>query len=161
MQVLSRLSTRASIFCTFLAVASMSSEKHILVIFLSPMLNFPPCSSRASDMIRSVVLLPALKPACSPLIISSAGHLFQITYSMTLLKGLMRLIVLKFSYLLFLFRECSNQRLTPWGRPFFCSADAVIDMVALVSFSSFCWYDISSDRLSLFSSPEPKAPGGL
>ena len=26
-----------------------------------------------------------------------------------------------------LFRECNNQRLSPWGRPFFCSPDPVTD----------------------------------
>ena len=47
-QVLSILSTRASSSCSSSARASMSS-----VIFLPPMLTFPSCSSRASDMIRS------------------------------------------------------------------------------------------------------------
>ena len=27
-----------------------------------------------------------------------------------------------------LFRECNNQRLSPWGRPFFCSPDPVTDL---------------------------------
>ena len=27
-----------------------------------------------------------------------------------------------------LFRECNNQRLTPWGRPFSCSPDLVTDL---------------------------------
>ena len=27
-----------------------------------------------------------------------------------------------------LFRECNNQRLSPWGRPFSCSSDSVTDL---------------------------------
>ena len=27
-----------------------------------------------------------------------------------------------------LFRECNNQRLSPWGRPFSCSPDSVTDL---------------------------------
>ena len=27
-----------------------------------------------------------------------------------------------------LFRECNNQRLSPWGRPFSCSPDSVADL---------------------------------
>ena len=56
-QVLSRLSTRASSFCSSSARASMSSANHRLVIFLAPMLTFPSCSSRVSDMIRSRKML--------------------------------------------------------------------------------------------------------
>ena len=52
-QVLSRLSTRASSSCSSSARASMSSANRRLVIFLPPMLTFPSCSSRVSDMIRS------------------------------------------------------------------------------------------------------------
>ena len=46
-QVLSRLSTRASSSCSSSAIASMSSANRRLVIFLPPMLTFPSCSSRA------------------------------------------------------------------------------------------------------------------
>ena len=56
-QVLSRLSTRASSSCSFSARASMSSANRRLVIFLPPMLTFPSCSSRASDMICSRKML--------------------------------------------------------------------------------------------------------
>ena len=56
-QVLSRLSTRASSYCSSSARASMSSANRRLVIFLPPMLTFPSCSSRASDMIRSRKML--------------------------------------------------------------------------------------------------------
>ena len=51
--VLSRLSTRASSFCSSSARASMSSANRRLVIFLPPMLTFPSCSSSALDLIRS------------------------------------------------------------------------------------------------------------
>ena len=47
-QVLSRLSTRASSSCSSSARESMSSANRRLVIFLPPMLTFPSCSSRAS-----------------------------------------------------------------------------------------------------------------
>ena len=56
-QVLSRLSTRASSACSSSARASISSANRRLVIFLPPMLTFPSCSSRASDMIRSRKML--------------------------------------------------------------------------------------------------------
>ena len=56
-QVLSRLSTRASSSCSSSARASMSSANRRLVIFLPPMLTFPSCSSRASDMIHSRKML--------------------------------------------------------------------------------------------------------
>ena len=56
-QVLSRLSTRASSSCSSSARASMSSANRRLVIFQPPMLTFPSCSSRASDMIRSRKML--------------------------------------------------------------------------------------------------------
>ena len=52
-QVLSRLSTRASSSCSSSARASMSSANRRLVMFLLPMLTVPSCSSRASDMICS------------------------------------------------------------------------------------------------------------
>ena len=48
-QVLSRLSTRASSSRSSSARASMSSANRRLVIFLPPMLTFPSCSSRASE----------------------------------------------------------------------------------------------------------------
>ena len=56
-QVLSRLSTTASSSCSSSARASMSSANRRLVIFLPPMLTFPSCSSRASDMSCSRKLL--------------------------------------------------------------------------------------------------------
>ena len=56
-QVLSRLSTRASSSSSYSARASMSSTNCRLVKFLLPMLTFPSCSSRASDMIRSRKML--------------------------------------------------------------------------------------------------------
>ena len=56
-QVLSRLSTRASSSGSSSARASMSSANRRFVIFLPPMVTFPSCSSRASDMIRSRKML--------------------------------------------------------------------------------------------------------
>ena len=56
-QVLSRLSTRASSSYSSSGRASMSSANRRLLILLSPMQTFPSCSSRASDMIRSRKML--------------------------------------------------------------------------------------------------------
>ena len=33
-----------------------------------------------------------------------------------------------------LFRECNNQRLSPWGRPFSCSPDPV----AIITSNKYC-----------------------
>ena len=55
-QVLSRLSTRDSSYCSFSAGACMSSTNHSLVIFLAPMLAFPSCSTRAPGIVRSRML---------------------------------------------------------------------------------------------------------
>ena len=55
-----------------------------------------------------------------------------------------------------LFRECNNQRLSPWGRPFSCSPDPVTDLCQNIyhglpaSLNKFCWYIINSGRLPLF-----------
>ena len=55
-----------------------------------------------------------------------------------------------------LFRECNNQRLSPWGRPFSCSPDPVTDLCENIyyglpaSLNWFCWYIIYSVRLPLF-----------
>ena len=76
-----------------------------------------------------MVLLPALNPACSSAIISSAWglSLFKITISMTLLTDEADSFVVLAELQVALFRECNNQRLSPWGRPFSCSPDPVID----------------------------------
>ena len=55
-----------------------------------------------------------------------------------------------------LFRECNNQRLSPWGRPFSCSPDPVTDLCLNIyhglpySLNKFSWYIINSGRLPLF-----------
>ena len=58
-QVLSRLSTWASssFSSSAITLAYIQSANRILVIFLPPMLTFPPCSSKASEMIRSRKML--------------------------------------------------------------------------------------------------------
>ena len=38
-----------------------------------------------------------------------------------------------------LFRECNNQRLSPWGRPFSCSPDHVTDLTAHYASYLFCF----------------------
>ena len=73
--VLSILSTRASNPCSSSARTSTSSAYRKLVIFLPPMITFPACSSRASDMIYSRKMLkrvgdrehPCLTPTASSL----------------------------------------------------------------------------------------------
>ena len=67
-QVLPRLSTRASSSRSSSARASMSSANRRLVIFLPPMLTFPSCSSRASDMIRSRKMLKRVGDRRHPLL---------------------------------------------------------------------------------------------
>ena len=54
-QVLSRLSTRASSFCSSSAKASMSSANQ-LVVFLPPMLTVPSCSFSAHDLFYNKML---------------------------------------------------------------------------------------------------------
>ena len=54
-----------------------------------------------------------------------------------------------------LFRECNNQRLSPWGRPFSCSPDPVTDLLKHLSWSprqleQILLYIINSGRLPLF-----------
>ena len=55
-----------------------------------------------------------------------------------------------------LFRECNNQRLSPWGRPFSCSPDPVTDFCQNIyhglpaCLNKFCWYIINSGRHPLF-----------
>ena len=59
-QVLSRLSTRASSSCSFFARASMSSPNRRLVTFLPPMLTYYHVLPRALDMIRSRKMLKSV-----------------------------------------------------------------------------------------------------
>ena len=51
-----------------------------------------------------------------------------------------------------LFRECNNQRLSPWS--FSCSPDSVTEQNSFhglpASLNKFCWYIINSGRLPLF-----------
>ena len=55
-----------------------------------------------------------------------------------------------------LFRECNNQRLSPWGRSFSCSPNPVTDLCQNIyhalpaSLNKFCWYIINSGRLPVF-----------
>ena len=55
-----------------------------------------------------------------------------------------------------LVRECNNQRLSPWGRPFSCFPDLVTDLYQnihhglLACLNKFCWYIINFCRLSFF-----------
>ena len=81
--------------------------------------------------ICSVVLLPALNPAFSSATISSAWgfSLFKMTFSMTArMTDEADSSVVLAELQVALFRECNNQRLSPWGRPFSCSPDSVTDL---------------------------------
>ena len=55
-----------------------------------------------------------------------------------------------------LFRECNNQRLSPWGRPFSCFPDLDTDLCQNINhgfhacLNKFCWNIINSCRLPLF-----------
>ena len=84
-QVLSRLSTRASSSCSSSARASMSSASRRLVIFLPPMLTFPSCSSRASDMIRSRKMLKRVDdrrhPCLTPTVVLNHSPMLPICRS--------------------------------------------------------------------------------
>ena len=68
-QVLLRLSNRASISCSFSTRASMSSSNRRLIIFLPSTLTFPPCSSRASEMICSNKMLKRVADRRHPCLI--------------------------------------------------------------------------------------------
>ena len=82
--------------------------------------------------ICSVVLLPALNPACSSAIISSAWGLsllqdnFQHDFAGITDEADSSVVLAELQVALF--RECNNQRLSPWGRPFSCSPDPVTDL---------------------------------
>ena len=104
-QVLSRLSTRASSSCSSSARAPMSSANCRLVIFLPPMLTFPSCSSRASDMIRSRKMLkrvgdrrhPCLTPTVvlnhSPMLPFIWTALVALSYSCSVVRTRFALIL--------------------------------------------------------------------
>ena len=84
-QVLSRISTRASSSCSSSARASMSSANRRLVIFLPPMLTFPSCSSRASDMIRSRKMLKRMgdrrHPCLTPTVVLNHSHMLPFIWT--------------------------------------------------------------------------------
>ena len=84
-QVLSRLSTRASSSCSSSARASVSSANRRLVIFLPPMLTFPSCSSRASDMIRSRKMLKRVgdrrHPCLTPTVVLNHSPMLPFTWT--------------------------------------------------------------------------------
>ena len=107
-----------------------------------------------------VVLLPALNPACSSAIISSAWGLkpiqddFQHDFARITDKADSSLVLAELQVALS--RKCNNQRLSPRGRPFSCSPDPVTDLCQNIyhglpaSLNKFCWYIINSERLPLF-----------
>ena len=78
-----------------------------------------------------MVLLPALNPACSLAIIFSARGL---SLSKIMHHDFARMTdkadssVVLAELQVALFRGCNNQRLSPWGRTFFCSPDPVTDL---------------------------------
>ena len=82
--------------------------------------------------ICSVVLLPALNIACSSAIIHSAWGVkpiqddFQHDFARMPNEADSSVVLAELQVALF--RECNNQRLRPWGRPFSCSPDPVTDL---------------------------------
>ena len=105
-----------------------------------------------------MVLLPALNPACFSAIISSAWgfSLFKMTFSMTFARMTDEAdsSVVMAELQVALFRECNNQRLSPWDRPFSCSPDLCQNIYhgLPASWNKFCWYIINSGRFPLFQS---------
>ena len=89
-QVLSRLSTRAFRSCCSTAWASISSANRRLVIFLPPMLIFPSCSSRITDMIRSRKMLKRVgdrkHPCLTPTVV--LNHFAMLPFIWTALVAL-------------------------------------------------------------------------
>ena len=74
-----------------------------------------------------VVLLPALKPACSSAMIFACGfNLFSMTFSMTLLIEAYCSVVLALLQVAFL-GKCDDQGLGPQDWPFSCLPDLVAD----------------------------------
>ena len=79
-----------------------------------------------------MVLLPALNPACSSAIFSSAWGFqpiqdgFQHDFARMTDEADSSVVLAELQVALF--RECNNQRLSPWGRPFSCSPDSVTDL---------------------------------
>ena len=84
-QVLSIFPTRASSSYSSSARASMSSANRRLVIFLPPMLTFPSCSSRASDMIRSRKMLKRVgdrrHPCLTPTVVLNHSPMLPIIWA--------------------------------------------------------------------------------
>ena len=75
-----------------------------------------------------MVLLPALNPACSSAIISSAWGLSLVKMTFARMTDEAGSSVVLAELQLAILRECNNQQLSPWGRPFFCSPDPVTDL---------------------------------
>ena len=82
--------------------------------------------------ICSVVLLLALNPACSSAIIFSVWGFRHIQddfqHDLARMTDEADSSVILAELQVALFRECNNQRLSPWGRPFSCSPDSVTDL---------------------------------
>ena len=79
-----------------------------------------------------MVLLLAQNPACSSAIISSAWDLslfqdyFQHDFARMTDEADSSVVLAELQVALF--RDCKNQRLGQWGRPFSCSPDSVTDL---------------------------------
>ena len=78
------------------------------------------------------MLLPALNPACSSAIISSVLGFkpiqddFQHDFARMTDEADCSVVLAELQVALF--RDCNNQRLSPWDRPFSCSPDPVTDL---------------------------------
>ena len=88
--------------------------------------------------ICSVVLLPALNPAFSNYFFSLGFKPIQddSQHDFARMTDEADSSVVLAELQVALFRECNNQRLSPWGRPFSCSPDSVTDSLCLEK--SYC-----------------------
>ena len=103
------------------------NEDMVQILLMSEVLSH----SMLRLKICSVVLLPALNPACSSAIICSAWgfSLFKMTqHDFARMTDEADSYVVLAELQVALYRECNNQRLSPWGRPFSCSLDSVTDL---------------------------------
>ena len=136
--------TRFALILYFRMVAHKAACHTLSKAFLKPMktwYRFCWCWRYFSHRILrlkicSVVLLPALNPACSSAIISSACF-FSLGFKPIqdnvqhdfagMTDEADRSVVLA-ELQVPLLRECNIQRLSPWGRQFSCSPDPVTDL---------------------------------
>ena len=87
-QILLRISTRASSSCSSSGRTSMPTTNRKMVIFLPPMLTFPSCFSRALDMILSRKMLKSVgdsrHPCLTPTVVLNHSRMLNHSYGLHL-----------------------------------------------------------------------------